>query len=450
MTKTFNELFPQREAEGVNNPSVWKRIFRVLYDAGRGFIEDDCYTKASALSFYSLLSIVPVLAVLFGIAKGFGFEKALELDINEKFSEQRELIGKLIEFAYSWLQNVQGGIIAGIGTVALFWSVLGLLSNIESTLNAIWKMPISRSIGRKISDYLAVMLICPLFLVASSSITVFLSTQIAQTAQSNVIVEVVSPLLLFLLKLFPFFLIWVLFTFVYLYMPNTQVYLRSAIIAGIIAGTAFQLWQWVYIKFQISASSYGAIYGSFAALPLFLIWLQISWLILLAGAELAFEIENDLFIPYRRLIPLSSKAAALLITYRCIEAFVLGNPPQTDRSLAHELGISLNHLHILLKTLQKEKILSSVSYQDIAIGYQPARAIELITFTLVCNAIDKNNEIQASIQDSPPFQKILEYLKKSEDLLEKDSFNRPVYPNPSIQIKDDQNSAKSRLIKLDS
>lgn len=443
MTKTFNELFPQRENVGTKSPSIWKRIFRVIYDAGRGFVEDDCYTKASALSFYSLLSIVPVLAVLFGIAKGFGFEKALELDINEKFAEQRELIHKLIEFAYSWLQNVQGGIIAGIGTVALLWTVLGLLSNIESTLNAIWKMPVSRSITRKITDYLAVMIICPLFLVASSSITVFLSTQIAETAQSNIIVEVVSPFLLFILKLFPFFLIWVLFTFVYLYLPNTQVYLRSAILAGIIAGTAFQLWQWIYIKFQIGASSYGAIYGSFAALPLFLIWLQISWLILLAGAELAYEIENDLFVPFRRMIPLSTKAAALLITYRCIEAFVLGNPPQTDRSLANELGISLNHLHTLLKALQKERILSEVSFKDRSIGYQPARAVEFITFALVCNAIDKNNELQASILDSPAFQRIQEYLKKSENILEVGYFNQPVFSNSTIDLKDTQESTKS-------
>lgn len=426
MTKTFNELFPHRENAAVKTPSIWTRMLRVVYDAGRGFIEDDCYAKASALTFYSLLSIVPVLAVLFGIAKGFGFEKALELDISEKFAE-RELMAKLIEFAYSWLNNVQGGIIAGIGTVALFWSVLGLLSSIESTLNAIWKMPVGRSIGRKISDYLAVMIICPLFLVASSSITVFLSTRIEETAHSYVIVEVVSPFLLFILKLFPFFLIWILFIFVYLFLPNTKVYLRSAAIAGILAGTAFQLWQWIYIKFQIGAASYGAIYGSFAALPLFLIWLQVSWLILLAGAEMAFEIENDLFIPYRRTVPLSSKAAALLVTYRCIEAFVLGSPPQTDRSLAHELGISLNHLHTLLEALQKERIISAVAYKDQTIGYQPARAVESITFTKVCQAIDKNNELLASVRDSTPFQKIQEYLKKSDNALEEASFNQPLY-----------------------
>lgn len=427
MTKAYNEFSSEPRSASPIASSIWKRMLRVLYDAGRGFIEDDCYAKGSALTFYSLLSIVPVLAVLFGIAKGFGFEKALELEINQRFAEQRELVDKFIEFAYSWLRNTQGGVIAGIGTIALFWSVLGLLSNIETALNAIWKIPLSRPYSRKISDYLATMVICPIFFVTSSSITVFLSTEITETARGNILLEAVSPVLLFILQLFPYFLSWVLFTFVYLFMPNTQVYLRSALIAGIIGGTIFQLWQWIYIRFQIGASSYGAIYGSFAALPLFLIWLQVSWLILLAGAELAFEIENDLFRPFRHLVPLSSKAAALLITFRCIETFVQGNPPQTDRTLAHELGISLNHLHTLLEALQRERILSAVSYRNKTIGYQPARAIESITFSKVCNAIDKSHDILASVEDSAPLKKIQAYMTYTDKILEESANNQPIY-----------------------
>ncbi|MCE2982970.1 MAG: YihY/virulence factor BrkB family protein, partial [Parachlamydia sp.] len=376
-------------------PTFFKRFLRVLYDSARGFIEDDCYSKASALTFYTLLSIVPVLAVLFGIAKGFGVEKALEFELNQQFYEHKELVDKLIHFSYSWLQTVQGGVIAGVGILTLLWTVFGLLSNIETALNSIWKTILSRSYGRKMSDYLAAMLVAPLFLVTVSSLNLFISTQITAKAQDYYLVEAISPLLLFLLKLFPFFLSWILFTFVYLFMPNTKVYLRSALIAGIIAGTAFQLWQWIYIKFQIGVASYGAIYGSFAAVPLFLIWLQFSWMILLAGAEMAFEIENDLFIPYRKLIPLSSKAIALLITYRCVEAFAKGDPPLTDRSLSHELGMSLNHLQVILEALQTDRILSAILFHDKTIGYQPARAIATITMKNVCDAIDKSHDLLA-------------------------------------------------------
>lgn len=406
--------------------SFLTRCYRVILDTLRGFFEDDCYAKASALTFYSLLSIVPVLAVLFGIAKGFGFENALETEIHERFSEQPEVASKLIQFAYSWLHSVQGGLIAGIGSIMLLWSVIGLLNNIESTLNDIWKTKIGRPYTRKISDYLAVMIIAPIFLVTSSSINVYLTTQITATAHSNLITEAVSPLLLFLLKLFPYFLSWFLFIFVYLFMPNTKVYWRSAIMAGILAGTAFQLWQWVYIKFQIGVASYGAIYGSFAALPLFLIWLQISWLILLAGAEIAVQLENDLFVPNRSLNPLPKKAAAMLIVYRCIEAFDKNLPPSTDRILAQELGMSLNHVHSIIESLQTAGILSEVSYSKKTYGYQPARAIQNITTKVVCDAIEKTYEIPASVESSSEMDWINNYLNDIEKTLDKE--NKPLYP----------------------
>lgn len=427
MTNPIQEVLPPPSQNKPISPSFFRRCFRVLMDTARGFIDDDCYAKASALTFYSLLSIVPVLAVLFGIAKGFGFEKALEFELNQQFSEHGEFVEKLIEYAYAWLQTVKGGLIAGIGTITLLWTVFGLLSSIESVLNAIWKTRNARTYGRKISDYLAAMLIAPLFLVTSSSINVFISTQITQTAQNYVLVEAVSPVLLFLLKLFPFFLSWVLFTFIYLFMPNTKVYLRSALIAGMTAGTAFQLWQWLYIKFQIGVASYGAIYGSFAALPLFLIWLQVSWMILLAGAEMAFEIENDLFIPTRKLEPLSSKAIALMIAYRCVEAFVKGETPLTDRALSHELGMSLNHLQLILEALQSDRILSAILFHDKTIGYQPARAVDTITMSKVCDAIEKSHALMASVKESSEMEKIKNYLKETDEILAQTKGNKPLY-----------------------
>lgn len=413
MTDPINKPpMPQEPLPTSNENTVpfFKRCARLLVDVVQGFIEDDCYAKASALTFYSLLSIVPVFAVFFGIAKGFGFEHALENEISTRFFEQHEVTDKLIQFAYSWLQSVKGGVIAGVGTLVLLWSVIGLLNNIETALNSIWKVSISRSYTRKVSDYLAVFVIAPLFFVASSSMNIFITTQITQTAQNNVFVEVVSPLLLFVLKLFPYFLSWILFTFIYSFMPNTKVYLKTSVIAGVLAGTAFQIWQWVYIKFQIGAASYGAIYGSFAALPLFLIWLQISWLILLAGAEVAVELENDLFIPNRILQPLSPKAGALLITYRCIQVFMRGEPPLTDRRLAQELGMSLNHLHTLIEALMQARILSEASFKDKMYGYQPARAVQNITIQMVCDAIDKSFNIPASVQDNVEMQKIQKTL----------------------------------------
>lgn len=424
MDKPLNEILPSHPQE--RKPTFFRRIWRVILNSARGFIEDDCYAKASALTFYSLLSIVPVLAVLFGIAKGFGFEEAMKAQIEEKFAEQPELTEKLIQFAYSWLQSVQGGVIAGVGAILLLWSVLGLLNNVESALNAIWKTTISRPYTRKISDFLATMVLGPIFLVATGSINLFLTTYIAHTAQNNILVDAISPVILFILKFFPYFLSWIFFTLIYQFMPNTKVYFRSAIIAGILAGTAFQLWQWAYIKFQIGVSSYGAIYGSFAALPLFLIWLQISWIILLAGAEFAVEMENDLFIPDRSLAPISIKAAALLISYQCVEAFAKGEKALTDKELSRELGMSLNHIHAIVEALQRAGILTTVSSAEKMYGYQPARAIETITMQNVCDAVDKGNEILASVRGSAQMDKIQHYLSYTNQLISHDAANRPL------------------------
>lgn len=431
LTSLFSKSSPSTHKDtDSQTPRIhfFKRITRVFVDATRGFIEDDCYAKASALTFYSLLSIVPVLAVLFGIAKGFGFERALEFEIRSKFFEQPEITEKLIQFAYSWLNNVQGGVIVGIGTALLLWSVIGLLNNIEGTLNAIWKTRTGRPYFRKIVDYSAVIVIAPIFLVISSSINVFLTASITRTAQNSVLIEAVSPLLLFIIKFFPYFLLWGLFAFIYIFMPNTKVHFKSAVIAAILGGTVFQIWQWIYIKFQFGAASYGAIYGSFAALPLFLIWLQFSWMILLAGAEVAVEMDNDLFIPNRLQLPLAEKAAALLIVYRCIEKFANGLSPLTDRALAQELGVSLNQVHNLVRALQQANIVSVVIHNDKLFGYQPARSMETIKMKDVCTAIEKNHEILASTKRTPELHKILDYLKDIDHVLENSPHNPNLYP----------------------
>lgn len=388
------------------------RGWRILRDATMGFINDDCYSKASALTFYTLLSVVPVIAVLLGIAKGFGFEKTLKMDIAEKFQDQREAVEIMMQFAYTWLQSVQSGVIAGAGAVLLFWSVIGLLGNIERSLNDIWKTKYARNYGRKIIDYFALIIISPFILVLLSGLNVYITLHV--TGSQNAFIEYFGHFVLFILKFSPFFLSWLLFTFVYLFMPNTKVYWSTGLIAGILAGTAFQVWQWIYIKFQVGASSYGAIYGSFAALPLFLIWVQVSWLILLGGAELAYEMENKLFVPIHHLQNLSSKAAALYITHRCIEAFAKDKPPVTDKVFTHELGLSMIDVHNILDALQKEGILSFASYKEKMKGYQPAKAINLITMQTVCNAIEKSRDLKAYINDSMEMRKIQHYLASIE------------------------------------
>lgn len=401
---------------------LFRRLYRLIDETVRGFIADDCYSKALALTFYSLMAIVPLLAVLFGIAKGFGVDQALESEIREKFVEQREVTEKLIDFAHSWLRSAQGGVIAGVGIVVLLWSTIGLLGSIENALNSIWKVKEARTYGRRISDYLATLLLAPLFFVTASSINIYVTAQLKKGAESNLVVEVFSPIFLFVLQLFPFFLTWALFVLLYVLMPSTKVNFRTAVIAGIIAGTAFQIWQWVYIKFQVGAASYGAIYGSFAALPLFLLWLQMSWLTVLAGAELAVTLATGNYASEIAQRFISAKAAALYITKRCSEAFTRGTRPLMHKDIAAELGISFTQANELLTALQTAKILSEVVVDGRTFGYQPGKPPETIMMKEVCDAVDASHAILA--QKDPGMRRIEEYLTEVDTLLADPKNNR--------------------------
>ncbi len=296
-TWTFiSERIWQVRIEKINKrQGFFIKQLRIFSLAIKGFNEDDCLTKATALTFYTLFSIVPILALAFAIAKGFGFEKGLQDQIVSSYPQYKEILFNAFTYADKMLQNTKGGLIAGIGVLLLLWSVMKLLLSIENNFNQIWEIKRGRTWVRKVTDYLAIMIISPIFLIVSGGLTVAIQTKLGDF-------EFMSGATTILLKLFAYFLITCVFAILYLVLPNTKVNAKSAFIAGTISMILFQILQWAYIKFQIGANSMNAIYGTFAALPLFLIWVQYSWYIVLFGAELSFanqfvdhyELENDI------------------------------------------------------------------------------------------------------------------------------------------------------------
>jgi len=371
------------------------KIMRICLSSIRGFTDDDCSDKASALTFYTLLSIIPVLAVAFGIAKGFGFEEHLQAEIMQRFSDQHEIADKLIDFSTRMLKNTQSGLIAGVGLVVLFWSVLKLMGSIESSFNAIWKIKKPRSWGRRFSDYLALMLFCPIFLAISGSFTVFLNTEFLQITETNDVLKAVSPLFILAVHLFPLILSWMLFTALYYIMPNAKVPFSSAFTAGIAAGTIYQIVQWIYIQFQIGLASYGAIYGSFAALPLFLIWLNTSWYIALIGAEVAYHTENDIMMSGESTISqqrhVDARVLGLLIMQQSVEAFRQGVRPPTVYNLAKATGISVQAAKMLVYQFIQSGLLVEITWRDGSGGYfQPGRDIKTIKIKDVSDALDSS------------------------------------------------------------
>ena len=265
-----------------------RRIYHKLYLTIRFFTEKRVMTQASALTYSTLLAIVPMLAVVFAIARGFGYNKYIEMWFRELLSSQPQVADAIVSFVNSYLIHTKSGIFLGVGLIFMLYTVLMLVNNVEETFNQIWQVNNSRPILRSFANYLAMFFLFPIIIVISTGLSIFMET-VADKMDDFVILE---PIVHKLFSFFPFMLMSLLFIFLYVYMPNTKVRFSCAIIPGILAGIAMHLLQIAYIHSQIWVTGYNAIYGSFAALPLFMLWVQISWAICLFGAQLTYTNPN--------------------------------------------------------------------------------------------------------------------------------------------------------------
>ncbi|MFQ5930371.1 MAG: YhjD/YihY/BrkB family envelope integrity protein [Acidobacteriota bacterium] len=416
------DIWRIRTSKLSSRKSFWIRQLRIILLAIRGFDEDKCQLRASALTFFSLLSVVPVAAMAFGIAKGFGFQKLLEQRLVENLQGQEEVLERIIGFANSLLANTKGGIIAGVGVAVLFWAVIKLLGNIESSFNDIWGVKTPRSVGRKFSDYLSVMLVCPLLLIMASSVTVLITNYVTVIVERLSFLGPLADVIILSLKILPYAVIWIVFTFLYFFMPNTKVTMKSALLGGITAGTLYQVVQWFYITFQVGVAKYGAIYGSFAALPLFLVWLQLSWLIVLFGAEVSFaeqnagtyEFEPDSLKVSRRFRSLLT----LRITHFCVKHFHEGQKPPSADEISDQLEIPIRLVRQILFELTAAGVLSEVRLDDPeTTGFQPARTIENLTIFSVIDQLDQQGTDSIPIAESKDLDKLRASLVRFHDVL---------------------------------
>jgi membrane protein len=404
------------------------RLVRIVALAVRGFNENKCKFRASALTFYTLLSIVPVIALMFGIAKGFNLQKQVEEQLLAKMEGQQEVITKIIDFSNSMLANTSGGVVAGIGVAFLFWTIISVLSNIENSFNDIWGVIKPRTFGRKFGDYLSIILVCPILLVISGSATIFVSSQINLITEKIPLLKNLGPAFWVLLKLLTYLTIWVAFTFIFSFMPNTKVRFTSALVGGIVAGTIFQLVQWVYINFQIGVAKYGAIYGSFAALPLFLIWLQTSWFIVLFGAEVSFahqNVETYEFEPDCLSVSRSFKTLlSLLIAHQLVHRFCEGEKPGDASGLSHGLDIPVRLVRQILYELSESGVLSEVRKgEDKELAYQPAVDVNKITVKFVLDRLEQCGTSSIPVPRSGELDKLSDSLRQFGEIIEKSPAN---------------------------
>lgn len=392
---------------------------RIFSLAINGFNEDKCLLKATALTYYTLFSIVPIIALAFAVAKGFGYQTTLQQDLLLKFQDQKDILNQAFIYADKMLANTQGGIIAGVGIVLLLWSIISLLNSIENSFNEIWEVKRGRTWTRKITDYMSITLIGPIFIILSGGLTVWFKTGL-DTMTSNA--SLFSPVTIILLKAFAFALIWGMFIFLYMALPNTKVTFKGAAMGSFVAALLFEFLQWAYVSSQIGVAQYNKIYGSFAALPLFLIWIQYSWFVVLFGAELTFAHQNvdhyELESDINNISDRYKRVIALLIANLVVKNFNEGKVALTSVEIATKLDLPLRLARVIINEFIETGVFNEVKmHQDKEIGYQPGISDSKLTVKFIIDKLDEKGVNQLPIDDSKELATVNRLMKDMDEVL---------------------------------
>lgn len=383
-------------------------------------MNDRVQLRASALTLYTMLSTIPFVAIAFGIAKGFGLDQKMQELLIKEFQTQPEVLTWILNQASNAIQATRGGYIAGVGFIILLWSVMSLLDQIESSFNHIWQIQVSRPWLRKFTDYLAIMLIAPIVLILSSSITLFATTELYSNTES---LRFIKPIAGFFIKLAPYVLTWIGLTILFIIMPNTKVKFMPALVSGIITGTILQILQWLYIDLQFGISKLSAIYGSFAAIPLFIIWVQSSWIILLLGAELTFANQNvtrfELEYESLNVSQHQKKAITLMIMKTIVNNFITGEKAVSSESLSTNLKIPVRLVLDILQDLTDCRLVSMIhedEHQERL--YQPAMDVSILSVSYIMNKLDRKGADQKVFLESAEYIKMTGMLEEFEKLVD--------------------------------
>lgn len=379
-------VWEKTEADFSSRKERWfvRQVRLILYTA-QGVQHHNTVVRSAALTFFTLMSLVPMLALAFGIIKGFGLETALENYLFERFSENGTLIRSVLDFINGVLVRTSGGIVAVSGLVVLVWAAVRVFGNVENAFNTIWEVKKTRSLTRRASTYAAVIFVMPLLAVLLALVLSYVRTLIAHYASIPYSVLYAAG---------SFIVLWLLFAGAYKIIPNTRVRFRHAAMAAVIAAVAFSVFQLIYVTLQSGVSSYNIIYGSFAAVPLFLLWIQVSWQIVLFGAELSFSYQNvDSFMQEQNAANVSydnRRKVMLAALTVIIRSFVRGDGGISSEEIAKELKLPVRLVRDIDYTLDEAGLILPVSSdrsQKTKI-YVPARDVHSMTLADAVRAVE--------------------------------------------------------------
>lgn len=366
-------------------------LLKITIQTVKCFIKDRVWIRAAALSYTTLFSIIPILALLFAIAKGFGFSNLMERLLRGGMVEN-STIDMVMTFIDNYLEYAKSGVFIGVGIVMLLWAIVNLADSIEGSMNAIWDVKKERSYFRKLTDYMALFIVFPVIIILYAAVSIFMTTIYQRLAEYYLISSFVHVCI----KLAPYVLSGLIMTGLFLFIPNTKVRFKNAFIPGMITGIIFQAFLYIYIQIQMSVSSYNAIYGSFAIIPMFMLWADISWSIILFGVEMSYVSQNIELYNFGQEVDNVSRRyhdfLCVVVMSLICKRFEQGEPPYTASELsdAGEIPIRLtNRLLDELETVGLIYGLSNDAKSDTE-HYLPAIAISKLSVGRLLSTLESH------------------------------------------------------------
>ena len=397
--------------------SVWSvRTVKIINLSIRSYLDRDLQMRSCALTYNTVLAVVPALAMLFAIARGFGFQNLLQSELFRYFPAQRQALKTALTYVDNYLAQASQGIFIGIGLIFLLWTLISLMSNVEDTFNHVWGVNTKRSLQRKFTDYTALFLLLPLLMVCSAGITIFMSDAVQRVFADNAL----SPLVHRLLAFTPTVISWIIFTAAYYMVPNTKVRFKGALFAGVLCGTLFQVVQWLFVSGQLYVSKYNAIYGSFAFLPLLLVWLQLSWLITLSGVVLTYAWQNFDSFAYRdkaeKISQSYSNRLAIAVLSQAVKRFKQKKGLLTRCGVIHDFDIPSQLADQLLGNLLQAGLLNQVNRDnEEETAFQPAFDPDDFTVNDTANRLSQLGNSDFIPKADARFAKIWSAIQDSQE-----------------------------------
>ena len=384
----------------------------MIYLIYKNYRDGETQILAISLTYYSLLAVFPFVALVLGITRGFGFDKIFIKKLFE-FLPNSSIIKSILSVAQKLLASTEGNLLAGIGIIVLIYSVIKVLIMLENSFNKIWRINKKRSLPRRIVDYVAIIFLGPIFFVALSALNSFIIDELIhyfskQSIFIDLFIAVSGPLTYI-----------ILFSFIFYLIPNTNVKVKPALVAGFITTILTFCWKLLFLLLQSIITSYNIIYGSLALIPIFLIFIQYIWVTILLGAQIAFSIQTSDKFLYKEEIEMPIKIkreAGMLILSLIIKNFAQKKEPFTFQKLSDRLGMDVLFVKDILSDLEKMGFINEVFYDKNSDSqYQVAYSPEAITIREFMKKFDtKNIEHYENIFDNlnEEDRKLLEKIRE--------------------------------------